>query len=118
MKKYYPDGDLNDANNVYGYTRRRRRMVAGAQACGDNLTRENIMKAAANLDLHAADAAARHQRQDQPDDFFPIERQQLQRFDGKQLGAVRQDLRAAEPGCVFRNQEKAASAAFFVVRAR
>ena len=43
-------------------------MVAVLKACGDNLTRENVMKQAASIhDLSGADGAARHYHLDQPD---------------------------------------------------
>ena len=52
MDKYYPDGDKTNANNLYGYVQAEA-MVQVLKQCGDNLTRENVMKQAANLkDFH------------------------------------------------------------------
>ncbi len=48
MDKYLPDGDKTDASNVYGYTVART-MVQVLKQCGNDLTRENVMKQAANL---------------------------------------------------------------------
>ena len=48
MKKYYPDGSLTDASNTYGYSVART-LVQVLKQCGDNLTRENVMRQAANL---------------------------------------------------------------------
>ena len=48
MDKYYPDGDKSNANNVYGYVLAQT-MVQVLKQCGDDLTRENVMKQAANL---------------------------------------------------------------------
>ena len=48
MEKYYPDGDLTDNFNVYGYTVAQT-LVQVLKQCGDNLTRENVMKQAASL---------------------------------------------------------------------
>jgi ABC-type branched-subunit amino acid transport system substrate-binding protein len=48
MDKYYPDGDKTNANNTYGYASAQT-MVQVLKQCGDDLTRENIMKQAANL---------------------------------------------------------------------
>ena len=48
MKKYYPDGNLTDASNTYGYSVART-LVQVLKQCGDNLTRENVMRQAANL---------------------------------------------------------------------
>ena len=66
---------------------RRRPMVQVLKQCGDDLSRENIMKQAASLkDFAAADAAARHQRSTpRPTNFSPIRQMQLARFDGESL---------------------------------
>ena len=48
MKKYYPDGNLSDFMNVYGYAAAQT-LVQVIKQCGDNLTRENVMRQAANL---------------------------------------------------------------------
>jgi branched-chain amino acid transport system substrate-binding protein len=48
LKKYYPDGDVADLNIVYGYTQAQM-LVHVLRACGDDLSRENIMAQAANL---------------------------------------------------------------------
>ena len=48
MDKYYPEGDKNSSFNTYGYgTAQLLAMVL--LNCGDNLTRENVMKQATNL---------------------------------------------------------------------
>ena len=48
MDKYYPEGDKTDAGNVVGPCFCQT-LVQVLKQCGDNLTRENIMKEAANL---------------------------------------------------------------------
>jgi branched-chain amino acid transport system substrate-binding protein len=48
MKKYYPDGDPADRFHVYGYAVSQLTMQLLEQ-CGDNLTRENVMKQAENI---------------------------------------------------------------------
>jgi ABC-type branched-subunit amino acid transport system substrate-binding protein len=48
MAKYYPDGDKDSSFNSYGYSTSQL-MVYVLQKCGDNLTRENVMKEASNL---------------------------------------------------------------------
>jgi ABC-type branched-subunit amino acid transport system substrate-binding protein len=83
MQKYHPSGDLKDANNVYAYTVAQT-MVEVLKRAGDNLTRENIMKISANLDLTLPMLLPGVNVKTSPEDFFPIERQQLQRWDGKQ----------------------------------
>jgi branched-chain amino acid transport system substrate-binding protein len=57
--------DPLDNSDVYGYTVAKT-MVQVLKRCGDNLTRENVMKQAASLK-----------------DFAPIESVQSMRFDGK-----------------------------------
>jgi branched-chain amino acid transport system substrate-binding protein len=48
MNNYYPDGDKTDNQTVYGYSigETTARIL---KQCGDNLTRENVMRQAANL---------------------------------------------------------------------
>ncbi|MEY4864176.1 MAG: hypothetical protein RLZ51_2271, partial [Pseudomonadota bacterium] len=82
MDKYYPGGDLKDANNVYGYTVSQS-LVNVLKAAGDNLTRDNIMKVAANQNHELPMLLPGVNVKTAADDFFPIERQQLQRWDGK-----------------------------------
>jgi len=48
MAKYNPDGDLSDPFNVYGYSVAMT-LEQVLKQCGDTLTRENVMKQAANL---------------------------------------------------------------------
>jgi hypothetical protein len=83
MDKYYPDGDKLNANNVYGYVQAQA-MVQVLKQCGDNLTRENVMKQAANLrDFHTDMMLPGINVNTSPDDYFPIEQMQLMRFDGE-----------------------------------
>ena len=82
MKKYHPTGALNDNFNVYGYTVAQT-LVQVLKQAGDNLTRENIMKQAASLDMQLPMLLPAVNVKTGPDDFYPIEREQLMRFDGK-----------------------------------
>jgi branched-chain amino acid transport system substrate-binding protein len=82
MTKYHPKGALNDNFNVFGYTVAQN-LVYVLQKAGDNLTRENIMKQASNMDLTLPMLLPGVNIKTSPDDFYPIEREQLQRFDGK-----------------------------------
>ena len=82
MKKYHPTGAMNDNFNVYGYTVAQL-MVHVLKQAGDDLTRANVMKQAANLDLTLPMLLPGVNIKTGPDDFFPIEREQLGRFDGK-----------------------------------
>ena len=82
MKKYHPTGAMNDNFNVYGYTVAQN-VVQVLKKAGDNLTRENVMKQAANLDLTLPMLLPGVNIKTTPDDFFPIEREQLAKFNGK-----------------------------------
>ncbi len=83
MKQYYPDGNLIDASNVYGYAVART-MVQVLKQCGDNLTRENVMMQAANLkNFDTGTGLPGILINTGPADFAPIEAVQLARFDGK-----------------------------------
>ncbi len=82
MKKYHPSGDLKDNFNVYGYTVGET-IVRTLKQAGDNLTRENIMKQAANLDFELPMLLPGIRIKTSADDFFPIEQEQLARWDGK-----------------------------------
>ncbi|WP_422823451.1 ABC transporter substrate-binding protein [Variovorax rhizosphaerae] len=82
MKKFYPAGSLTDANSVYGYGVAQT-MVQVLKQCGDNLTHENVMKQAASLDITLPMSLPGINIKTGPDDFYPIEREQLAKFDGK-----------------------------------
>jgi branched-chain amino acid transport system substrate-binding protein len=82
MAKYYPDGNVHDAFNVYGYLVSQT-LVQTLKQCGDELTRENVMKHAANLkELELPLLLPGIKVNTSPTDFYPIEQEQLQRFDG------------------------------------
>jgi branched-chain amino acid transport system substrate-binding protein len=83
MKKYYPQGDLADIFNVYGYTAAQS-LVQVLQQCGDDLTRENVMRqAAAMKNVEAPMLLPGVKINTSATDFYPIEQMQLARFDGK-----------------------------------
>jgi branched-chain amino acid transport system substrate-binding protein len=82
MAKYYPEGDIKDNSNVYGYTVAQT-LVQTLKQCGDNLTRENIMKQAASLDMSPGLLAPGVKITTSATDFYPIKQMRLQKFDGK-----------------------------------
>ncbi len=82
MKKYQPSADLKDAQTVYGYTVAQG-LVQVLKQCGDNLTRENVMKQAASLDMTLPMLLPGVNVKTSADDFYPIEREQLAKFNGK-----------------------------------
>ena len=83
MKKYYPEGALDDQANGYGYNVTIL-MAQTLKQCGNDLSRENIMKQAANiknLDLPLLLPGIKVNTS--PTDFAPIEQEQLAKFDGE-----------------------------------
>ena len=89
MKKYNASGNVADFFTVYGYSAAQT-MVAVLKQCGNNLTRENLMKQAASiqdLKLPMLLPAARHHCLDQRrrfrgNQFAAIKQMQLEKFDG------------------------------------
>ncbi|MBM3491211.1 MAG: ABC transporter substrate-binding protein [Alphaproteobacteria bacterium] len=83
MNKYYPDGDKASSFNVYGFTVAQL-MEQTLKQAGNDLTRENIMKQAANLkNFRAKMLLPGIQVNTSPSDFYPVEQMQLQRFEGE-----------------------------------
>ena len=83
MKKYYPQGDLTDSFNVYGYSVAQT-LVEVLRQCTDDLTRQNVMRQAANLrNVRLPMLLPGIEINTAADDFYPIEQMQLARFDGK-----------------------------------
>ena len=84
MAKYMPGADRADSNNIYGYTVAET-LVQVLKQCGDNLTRENVMKQAASIkNLQLDTLLPGIAINTGPDDFAPIEGVQLAKFDGKE----------------------------------
>ena len=87
MKKYYSAGNVNDSLNVIGYSSAQT-LVQVLKQCGDNLTRENVMKEAANLNMTLPMLYPGIEVKTSPDDFYPIEKLQLMRFNGKNFEPI------------------------------
>jgi branched-chain amino acid transport system substrate-binding protein len=82
MKKYNASGNLADVNNVAGYSYAQT-MIAVLKAAGDNLTRENVMKQAANLhDLTLPMLLPGITVSTSASDFAPVKQMQMAKFDG------------------------------------
>jgi len=82
MKKYNASANLGDVQGAIGYTYAQT-MVAVLKACGDNLTRENVMKQAASLhDVAMPMLLPGITLSTSATDFAPIKQMQLERFDG------------------------------------
>ena len=83
MKKYYPEGSLSDDFNVYGYSVAET-LVHVLKQCGNDLSRANIMKQAANIkDLSLPMLLPGIKVSTSPTDFYPIQQEQLAKFDGE-----------------------------------
>jgi branched-chain amino acid transport system substrate-binding protein len=82
MAKYYPDADKSDSFTLTGYNHSIG-LVEILKRCGDNLTRENVMKVAANLDFTIDTYRPGVQIKTSPTDFYPIEQEQMVRFGGE-----------------------------------
>jgi branched-chain amino acid transport system substrate-binding protein len=82
LDKYYPEANRTDANVIYGYTVAQS-FVHVLKACGDNLTRENIMKQAASINGLALDGLLPGIKiSTSAADFAPVKQLQLQKFEG------------------------------------
>jgi len=82
MQKYNPSASLSDVFNVDGYSRGQA-IVSLLIACGDNLTRENVIKHAASMhDLKLPMLLPGITLSTSADDYQPIKQMQLQKFDG------------------------------------
>lgn len=84
MDRYYPEGNKTDSSNVFGYILAKA-LVQVLTQCGDNLTRKNVMKQAANLkDFTIDQLLPGINANTSPTDFFPLEQLQMMRFEGEQ----------------------------------
>src|SRR2546429_351550 len=87
MKQFYPAGDPNDSLNVIGYSQAQT-LVQVLRQAGDELTRANIMKQAASLKMDLPMLYPGISLQTGGEDFFPIKKMQLVRFDGSRYAPV------------------------------
>lgn len=81
MAKYNPQASLRDQNNVAGYERAEA-VVELLRKCGSDLTRANLMKQAAHLDLQLGMLRPGIKFHTTPENFQPIHQFFLMRFDG------------------------------------
>ncbi|MEH2521339.1 branched-chain amino acid transport system substrate-binding protein [Bradyrhizobium sp. AZCC 1610] len=98
MAKYYPDGDKDSSFNSYGYMTSQL-LIHVLKACGDNLTRENVLKQATNLknvqlDLLLPGISVNTT----PDDYRVNKQLQMMKFNGERwemFGPILEDKGAA-----------------------
>ncbi len=83
MQRYYPAGNTKDVFNVYGYSAAQT-LVHVLKQCGNDLTRANLVRQAAGIkDLTLPMLLPGIRINTSPTDFYPIEQEQLARFDGE-----------------------------------
>ena len=83
MKQHMPDADISDNNYSYGYATSLTLMQVLKQ-CGNDLSRENVMREAANLkDLENPILLPGIKINTSPTNFRPITQMQLQKWNGK-----------------------------------
>jgi len=82
MRRWHPRGDLADNLNIYAYNLGQL-LVKVLEQAGDDLTRENVMRQATNLNLTLPMLLPGIDVRTAPDDWFPFERARLARWDGR-----------------------------------
>src|SRR3977135_3453625 len=83
LAKYFPEGNRIDGFVMYGYTAAQG-LVHVLKNCGDNLTRENIMKQAASIkSLELGGLLPGIKVDTSPTDFAPLSQLQLMKFKGE-----------------------------------
>jgi len=97
MAKYYPDGDKNSNFNTYGYSTAQL-MVHVLKQCGDDLTRENVLKQATNLKNVELDLALPGIKGNTaPNDYRVNKQLQMMKFNGERwelFGPILEDTGA------------------------
>jgi len=88
LAKWYPDGKAIDGTNLYGYVAAQT-LEQVLKQCGDDLTRENVIKQAANLKefttpLFQPGVVANTS----PDDFFLFDKLALAKFNGTNWSVI------------------------------
>jgi ABC-type branched-subunit amino acid transport system substrate-binding protein len=83
MDKYYPSGDKGSSAALYGYAAAETLMQVLKQ-CGDDLSRENVMRQAASLrDYEPSGLLPGIKINTGPENFRPIKQMRLVQFDGR-----------------------------------
>jgi len=97
MAKYYPEGDKNSSINTYGYGTAQL-MVHVLKQCGDDLTRENVLKQATNLKNVQLDLALPGiTASTTPNDYRVNKQLQMMKFNGERWEMFGPILEDASP---------------------
>ncbi len=98
MAKYYPDGDKDSNFNTYGYATTQL-LIHVLKQCGDDLTRENVMKQAASIKGFSTDIALPGITvRTSPTDYRVNKQLQMMKFNGERwelFGPILEDTGAA-----------------------
>jgi branched-chain amino acid transport system substrate-binding protein len=98
MAKYYPDGDKNSSFNTYGFSTAQL-LVYVLKQCGDDLTRENVLKQASSLKNVQLDLALPGiVANTSPTDYRVNRQLQMMKFNGERwelFGPIIEDTGAA-----------------------
>jgi branched-chain amino acid transport system substrate-binding protein len=98
MAKYYPEGDKNSNFNTYGYSTSQL-LIEVLKQCGDDLTRENVMKQATSLKNVVLDLALPGiVGNTSPTDYRVNKQLQMMKFNGERwelFGPILEDTGAA-----------------------
>ena len=82
MNKYLPEADKTDIFYTIGYMMANS-LVQLLNQCGDDLTRENVMRQVAHIDFRVPMLLPGMHITTSPTDYYPIKTLQLERFDGQ-----------------------------------
>jgi len=83
LDKYYPEANRADGSVMYGYTVAQG-LVQVLKQCGDDLTRENVMKQAASIkNLELGGFLPGIKANTSPTDFAPVSQLRLMKFKGE-----------------------------------
>jgi branched-chain amino acid transport system substrate-binding protein len=82
MAQYFPEADKLESGPLTAWNAGQV-FVQVIKQCGDNLTRENVMKQAANLDMTVDTYLPGIRIKTSSTDFYPIEQLQMIRFNGE-----------------------------------
>ena len=83
LDTYFPEGDKTSSFTVYGYVIAQT-IVQVLKQCGDELTRENVMRQAANLkDFELGLLLPGIKINTSSNDYFPVEQMQMSKFNGE-----------------------------------
>jgi branched-chain amino acid transport system substrate-binding protein len=97
MAKYYPEGDKESLFNVYGYSTTQL-LIEVLKRCGDDLTRENVMKQATSLKGVVSDLLLPGMSlSTSPTDYRVNKQLQMERFNGERwelFGPIIEDAAA------------------------